>query len=331
MSESEAIQRLGQLSDLVSPMAVRIAATLRLPDHIAGGSTTAAALAECTGSNPGALSRLLRHLVAIDVLAQQGEHFALTELSEAMREGHGENRGPLTLDLRSAVGRIQLAAVGLLECIKTGGPAYPLVHGRGFWDDLAADPALGAGFDAFMGSGDLSPFVAAYDWSAVRHVVDVGGGNGNRLIHLMRACPDLRGTLVELPGPAERARSRFADAGLTERITVVARSFFEPLPAGADVYVLSAILHDWPDAEAGAILRRCAAAAGAKGRVLVVDQVMDSADDLAGMTGFDLFMLICCGGQERTLEEFRALGRDAGLRLRSVQNGYLMEFAPVPG
>lgn len=65
--------------------------------------------------------------------------------------------------------------------------------------------------------------------------------------------------------------------------------------------------------------------------MLVVDQVLDSAVDLAGMTGFDLFMLICCGGRERTLEEFRALGRDAGLTLQSVQNGYLMEFAPVPG
>ena len=331
MNEAEATQRLWQLSDMVSPMAVRVAATLRLPDLVADGATTAASLAERTGCDPSALRRLLRHLVAIDVLARQGDHFALTALSQAMREGHGQNRGPLTLDVHSAVGRIQLAAVGLLECIRTGGPAYPLVHGRSFWDDLALNPELGAGFDAFMGSGDESPFVAAYDWSAVRHVVDVGGGNGNRLIHLLHAFPSLKGTLVELPGPAQRAEERFGDAGLAGRLTVVSRSFFEALPVGADVYALSAILHDWPDVEAAAILRRCAEAVSPAGRVLVAEQVLDSGDDLAAMSGFDLFMLICCGGRERTLDEFRTLGREAGLSLQSVLPGPLMEFAPASG
>jgi hypothetical protein len=328
MNESEAIQRLGQLSDLVSPMAVRIAATLRLPDLVAAGATTAAVLAERTGSDPGALRRLLRHLVAIDVLVQQGEHFALTPLSEAMREGQAGNHGPLTLDVHSAMGRIQLAAVGLLECVRTGMPAYQLVHGRGFWDDLAADPALGAGFDAFMGSRDRSAFAEAYDWSAVGHVVDVGGGTGARLIALLRAHPSLRGTLVELPGPAERAAGRFVEVGLSERVVVVARSFFEPLPAGADVYVLSGILHDWPDPEATAILRRCGEAAGPSGRVLVLEQVLDDADDMAGITAFDLFMLIGCGGQERTLDEFRTLGSAAGLSLRSVSSG-MLEFVKL--
>lgn len=330
MNESDAIRRLGQLSDLVSPMAVRVAATLRLPDLVAGGATTTAALSERTGTDPGALHRLLRHLVAIDVLAQQGEHYSLTPLSEAMREGRGEDRGPLTLDVRSAVGRVQLAAVGLLDCVRTGVPAYQTVHGRGFWDDLAGDAALGAGFDAFMGVGDQSAFAAAYDWSGVGHVVDVGGGTGARLIALMGAHPLLRGTLVELPGPAGRAAGRFSEAGLDERVTVVARSFFEPLPAGADVYVLSAILHDWPDPEATAILRRCAEAAEPSGRVLVVEQVIDDADDMAGMTAFDLFMLICCGGRERTLDEFRALGSAAGLALRSVLEGPMLEFARLP-
>jgi hypothetical protein len=312
-------------------MAVRIAATLRLPDLVAGGATTTAALAERTGSDPGALRRLLRHLVAIHVLVQRGEHFALTPLSEAMREGQGENRGPLTLDVHSAVGRIQLAAVGLLDCLRTGVPAYQLVHGRGFWDDLAADPARGAGFDAFMGARDQSAFAAAYDWGTVRHVVDVGGGTGARLIALLRAHPSLRGTLVELPGPAERAVSRFAEAALSERVVVVARSFFEPLPTGADIYVLSGILHDWPDSEATAILRRCGEATGPSGRVLVVEQVLDDADDMAEMTAFDLFMLIACSGRERTLDEFRALGGTAGLSLRSVLEGPMLEFGKLPG
>lgn len=122
MSEAEATQRLWQLSDLVSPMAVRIAATLRLPDLIADGATTAAALAKRTGCDPSALSRLLRHLVAIDILARQGDHFALTALSQAMREGHGQNRGPLTLDIHSAVGESSLPPSG---CSSPSEPEAP--------------------------------------------------------------------------------------------------------------------------------------------------------------------------------------------------------------
>jgi SAM-dependent methyltransferase len=313
VGETSDFERLWQLADLVSPMAVRVAATLRVADHVAAGATTAVALAERTGTHPDALARLLRHLVAIDVLSRDGERFGLTGLGECLREG---NRGPLALDARSAIGRAHLAAVELLESVRTGRAAYPLVHGRGFWDDLAADPELGAGFDEFMGSGGHSDaFAAAYDWARAGHVVDVGGGSGAVLAALLRANPRLHGTLVDLPGPAGRARRRFAEAGLAGRTTVVAGSFFDPLPAGADAYLLSGVVHDWPDDEAAAILRRCAEAAGPTGRVLVVEAVLDSAGDLTGMTAFDLFMLVCCGGRERTLGELEALGRRAGLSL----------------
>lgn len=329
MNESAVLRRLWQLSDLVSPMAVRVAATLRVPDLVAGGATTTSMLAERTGTDPDSLGRLLRHLVAIEVLDQRGEHYALTPLSEAMREDRPESTGPLALDIRSAVGRIQLAAVGLLDCIRTGHPSYQLVHGRGFWDDLAADPALGAGFDAYMGGRETGGFATAYDWSAVGHVVDVGGGSGARLIALLRAHPWLRGTLVELPGPAARAAARLADAGLDERVTVLARSFFDALPAGADVYVLSRILHNWADPEAAAILRRCAEAARPSGRVLVLEDVLDHAEDVPEITAFDLFMLIAHRGRERTLDEFRALGGAVGLSLRSVLDGPMLEFTSL--
>src|SRR5262245_126658 len=165
------MERLWRLGDLVSPMAVRVAATLRLSDHIAAGAATLAVLAERTGSHPETLARLMRHLVAIGVYLQSGDGYSLTGIGEAMREGRTGNRGPLMLDLTSAVGRVHVAAVGLLESVRTGRPAYPLVHGREFWEDLSADAQLGAGFDAVMGSGaDPGAVVGLYDWTRVRHV-----------------------------------------------------------------------------------------------------------------------------------------------------------------
>ena len=139
----------------------------------------------------------------------------------------------------------------------------------------------------------------------------------------------MRGTLVDLPGPAQRARQKFEEEGLSARASVVTGSFFDTLPAGADVYWLSAIIHDWGDANAAAILRRCAEAAGRTGRVLVAEAVLKTTEDLAQMSAFDLFMLVGCGGRERTLEEFKALGSHAGLSLLRVMGSTwpsLLEF-----
>jgi 2,7-dihydroxy-5-methyl-1-naphthoate 7-O-methyltransferase len=328
-----AVDRLRQMGDLQTPMVLRTAATLRLADLIAAGVTTAGGMAERTGTDRDALARLLRHMATIGLLGADGDGWCLTELGEALRSTHPSGVAG-SLDANEVVGRIDLAHVRLLDAVRTGRAAYPLVHGRGFWEDLAADPALAARFDRHMSSGDVAPAVAAYDWSAVRHVVDVGGGSGRLLAGILEAAPHARGTLVELPGAAEAGRRRLAEAGLSGRAEVVAGTFFDPLPAGADVYVLANVLHDWGDAEAEAILRRCAEAAGIRGRVLVFQGVLDGVEDVDPGTGFDLFMLVCCGGRQRTLGEFEALGARADLRLTAASPvdlsfGHLMEFEPA--
>ena len=57
---------------------------------------------------------------------------------------------------------------------------------------------------------------------------------------------------------------------------MTAGSFFDPLPAGADAYLLVDILHDWDDEHAHRILARCAEAAHPTGRVLVIGTLADA-------------------------------------------------------
>src|SRR5205085_12294452 len=74
-------------ADLVTPMAIRVAATLRLADHIAAGTTTAPALAAAVRADPDALARLMAHLVSAGVLARTGtDGFGLAALGEAPRD-----------------------------------------------------------------------------------------------------------------------------------------------------------------------------------------------------------------------------------------------------
>lgn len=313
--------RLWEMADLFTPMALRVAATLRLADHVAAGADSVAALAERTGSDPDALGRLVDHLVSIGVLQRHDvDALSLTDLGGQLREGHPGN-GRAWLDIEGPVGRAELSALRLLETMRTGRPAYPLIYGRGFWEDLTELSGLGESFDALMASrlrSEMPGIVTGYDWGALSHVVDVGGGNGTLLAAILTVHPGLRGTLVELAGTAEAAGRTLAEAGLSERCEIVAASFFEPLPAGADAYLLSGVLHDWDDEDALQILRRCAAAAGTGGCVLVIEEGLVGAADSGLRTEMNLRMLAYTGGRERTLDDFEELAACAGLHVSAV-------------
>lgn len=310
---------LRALADLATPMAVRVAATLRIADQIADGKQTAAELAKTVNADVDALDRVLRHLTTAGVLHRDAAgRFTLTEIGGALRQDHPDgNRA--RLDIEGAVGRADLAFFQLLHSVRSGEPAFAAQFGRSFWEDLSASPALAESFDALMGVDvalEARAIDAAYDWASLGHVVDVGGGNGSLLIALLTEHPGLRGTVVDLPAAAEAAREAFAATGLAERAEAVAGSFFDPLPAGAGGYLLSAIIHNWDDQNARRILRRCAEAAGAEGRVFVVERTGPSGE--VTNTARDLRMLVYFAGKERGLAELAALAADSGLAVAAV-------------
>ncbi|HEV3225215.1 MAG TPA: methyltransferase [Acidimicrobiales bacterium] len=303
------------MSDLITPMAIRVAATLRIADHLTNGARTAPTIALATGADAGVLDRVLRHLVTVGVLVRDDEGaYDLTEQGELLRDDHPFGLRALW-DLDGALGRAEVSFVELLHSVRTGEPAFAAHFGRGFWDDLASDAARSAAFDAAMGK-DVTAWVPAildaYDWGGRRHLVDVGGGNGSLLASLLRAHPNLRGTVVDLPATAATARDTLVAARLVDRADAVAGNFFESLPAGADAYLLTAIVHDWPDEPARTILRRCGDAAGAAGRVFVIEKI--GHDGRTPNTAMDLRLLAYMGGRERDRPELTALAESAGLR-----------------
>lgn len=308
-------------ADLLTPMCIRVAATLRLADHLTAGLRTAEGLATVTSTDPDALGRVLRHLVTARVLTRSaGGEYGLTGLGERLREDHpdGVRRW---LDLDGAIGRADMCFVQLLHTVRTGEAAYPRQFGRPFWADLAADPGLAASFDGLMGArlvAGAPAIAAAYPWGELGHVADVGGGNGSMLIAILRAHLGLRGTVLDLPGPVARAQVAIADAGLTDRADARAADAFEELPAGFGGYVLSGVLHDWRDEDAARILRRCADAAGHTGAVLVIEEAVEDRADGTGDTIGDLTMLTYLLGRNRTLGQLRDLGSAAGLELGPV-------------
>ena len=318
-----AIGQLGQLTDLATPSAVRVLATLRVPDLIDKGVTELAAIADACDADRDALGRLLRYLVHQQLLTEPASDvFALTEIGRLLCEqGPAGQRAWLDLDGLGA--RMDLAYQGLLHSVRTGEPAYATVHGRTFWAELDAEPGYRRYFDELMMTQQhlTAPQVAdLYDWSGVTRVYDVGGGSGALLTQLLHSHPHLLGTLVDRPSAARAAADRIAAIGLADRAETVTGDFFGPLPTGGDVYVVSRALTDWNDRDATTILRRCAEAAGARGRVLIVE-VLPTEPYVPHLSPFDLQMLIVVGGRERGLADFEALAGRAGLAISQVVRG----------
>jgi hypothetical protein len=307
------------ISGIWVPQAIYAAAKLGLPDSLAEGPLQSEEVARAARTHPGATYRLLRALVVLGLVRQHGDgRFELTPLGSCLRSDAPDSvrswallwGGPM---MWTPWGR-------LADCVRTGDMAPRFLSGV---DDpfelMEAHPEDAAHFNRSMleltrGVAPLLP--AAYDFSRARLVVDVGGGFGALLSPLLHAHPQLRGLVFDLPRCADGARKLIADEGLEGRCAFEAGDFFEEVPAGADVYLLKSVIHDWDDERSGAILRRCREAMKPDSRLLVLEWIVPErvgAGDSA-IVGTDLNMLVMVGGRERTEVEYRALLVSAGLR-----------------
>jgi hypothetical protein len=281
----------------------------------------AASLAAACGADADALTRVLRQLVSKGVFEEPSPGcFALNEPAREFLEQGARD----SLELDGFGGRMAGAWPTLLSAVRTGRSAYHEAFGMPYWEDLDAHPAIAEQFDRLMGPGHGAPdpevLVNPADWEGVRTVVDVGGGTGMLLAAIQRARPGVRCILVDLPRTIARALPEV-------RENAVGQSFFDPLPPGADVYTIKNVLADWPDAEALALLTRCAEAARPNGRVVVLGGV--TPDDEADP---NLLMLVLVGGKSRTVAEFSDLAARAGLRVtatgRQPSGRFIVECRP---
>jgi hypothetical protein len=205
--------------------------------------------------------------------------------------------------------------------VRTGHAAFDRAHGQTFFAYLLEHPDAADNFNAAMtGFAEATRTAVAdsYDFSIFDTLVDVGGGHGALLAKVLESTPGLRGMLFDLPAVVEGARRELDARGLGDRCDFVAGDFFTAVPAGAEGYLLTGILHDWDDPRSLAILRSCRRAIRPDGRLLIGEQVIpDDPEPFFGKL-LDLEMLVLIGGRERTETEYRALLERAGFALQRV-------------
>ena len=132
---------------------------------------------------------------------------------------------------------------------------------------------------------------------------------------MLAAWPRANGVAFESEETLALAAKRFHAEGFEDRVSLSPGNFFEAVPPGADLYVLSLILHDWDDSECLRILRNCQAAMAPGSRLVIADMLLPEDPRTEPRASYaDIAMLTITGGRERTLAEFRALIEQAGLR-----------------
>ena len=314
---------------IIAAQAIHVAAKLRLADLLASGAKTAAELASQSGAHPVALERLLRALSTLEIFVPiSDDRFSNTPLSEMLRsdQPQSQREGALFLPARF----LWLPLGELYESVRTGDPAFQRVFGQSFFEYLGAHQADAEVFNRTMTQGiawTTPALLAAYDFSRFEQLVDVGGGEGALLGHILAATPRLQGVLFDLPYVVARA-SEILKSDVAARCKIVGGNFFDSVPEGADAYLLKGVIHDWPDDDAARILRNTRRAIRQNGTLLLIEGIVDSARPVGLM---ELLMLVI-GGRERTEGEFRSLLGATGFSLTRViptERSSLIECHPA--
>jgi hypothetical protein len=168
-------------------------------------------------------------------------------------------------------------------------------------------------FDAMMANipnDRHASLAAAYDFSGVDLIADIGGGNGATLRQILARYPKAHGLIYERD---DVIRALTAADLMDGRITAKGGSFFGGVPPGADIYLLVRVLHDWADLDCIRILRACRAAIGPKSLLLVCEQVLDAECADPAFYLIDTQMMAMFGhARERSVSDFHELFVCAG-------------------
>ncbi len=299
---------------------VCLAARLRIPDLLAQRAQTAEELAAVSSTHAPSLYRLLRTLASIGVFTENSEHrFELTPISELLRSDVPNSMRDFAVMMGEEW--IWQAWGELPYSVKTGGVAHDKVQGMGSFEFFQKNHEAGKVFNAAMTNFTRSIIPAVtevYDFSAITRLVDIAGGHGLLLAGILKAFPQLRGVLFDLPFVIEGAGRLLDEEGVSDRVELVQGSFFDSIPADADAYMMKHIIHDWDDESSIKILKNIRSAMTKTGKVLIIEMVVPEGNVPGPSKALDILMLVMEGGKERTEEGYRKLLEASGLKLTRI-------------
>jgi len=294
-----------------------------MPDAFEGKPQSAEAIATKCELRLDATYRLLRALSTIGILKQQEdspEIFELTEVGGFLTQSH-----PLSMAdkvLLEAGSEHVLMWTHLSEYLRTGEQAPSKIFGLdNYFDLFESRPGYVEIFSKAMScyTNDEIQMIQGMetlDFSGIETMVDIGGAFGVNLLAILDKYPQMKGVLYDLDTVVKSVKS-------TKQMDVVGGDFFTSVPKNHDAYFLKHILHDWNDEMCLKILGN------------IVDVMKPDAKIFIGEFGpvpgpnephlskfFDLHMMICLNGKERTMNEWENLLKRVNLKVAALHTSF---------
>jgi O-methyltransferase len=308
------------LSGFEVSQALYVVAELGIATALLHGTRRVEELAEIVGADADALERLIRLLVPPGVFRTNADEVGITELGRTLAAGQPDSMR----DVARYLMRTHYASFSsLLHTVRTGEVAATEHLGTPFFDWIDATSGLAELQNSAMaeftaaGRGDL---LDRLHFPAGDTIADVGGADGTVLAEILRRLPERRGIVFDTPGGVAAAAAKLSAAGLADRTATVGGSFFVSVP-NADVYLLSAVLHDWDDASVLRILNVIARTAASDAHLLLFELVVPEDDAPHAAKIIDLTMMAMLGGRERTESQWRRLLQEGGFIVDRITSG----------
>jgi hypothetical protein len=320
LSAPAAAQMHQLLSGFEVSQALYVVAELGVATALLSGPRHIEDLAASVGANTDALERLIRFLAPLGVFQTSGRDVEITALGSTLADGPADSMRGLA---RYLMQTHYAPFSSLLHTVRTGEVAATEYLGQPFFDWVDATPGLAELQNSAManfttgGRGDLLDRLQFPDGDTI---ADIGGADGTLLAEILPRLPDRRGIVFDTPSVVTAATAKLAATGLADRATAIGGNFFDSVPI-ADIYLLSAVLHDWDDASLIRILNTIGRAARPTSSLLLLELVVPE-DDMPHTAKFiDFTMMAMLGGRERTESQWRRLLSEGGFNLHRITAG----------
>jgi len=297
---------------------IYIVSRLCIADILSEGPKTIEEIAEAANSNCNFLYRIMRILASIGIFSEiEYKKFCLTPMAELLRKGKTGSIYSLTFhsDWNDK------AWSYLFESVKTGKTAFELAYGTPLFNWLEKNKEAAKLLNeanAIRARGIHAAIFDTYDFSKFTEIIDVGGGKGSLLMEILKQNLDAKGMIAELSFILPDVNAEIKDMGMQDRCRAMECNFFKKVPSGADLYILSNILHDWPEEQCKIILKNCYNAMTLKSKLLVIEMIIPSGNKFSISKLLDMEMLVITGGAERTEKEFVKLFNLSGFKISQI-------------
>jgi predicted O-methyltransferase YrrM len=316
------------LSGFYVAQTIYATAKLGLADHLNDSAKSCEMLASEMDVDVNNLIYLMRLLTKLGIVtvAKNG-NYKLTALGSYLRANTPNSLRGTILTL---AGMAAPAWGNLPYSIRTGKAAFDNTFHMSLYEYLDQNAEANTYFNQSMEETTrkwIIPTLDMCDLSKVKTVVDIGGNTGMLSAMILHEHPNLQSILFDQEYVVSDAGKLLESAGVADRCQIIGGDFFESVPAGGDLYIISRVLLNWDDDQALKILKNCRAAMAPSAKLLIIDFVLPNKGTNTFLLLGTLNSLVLSGRLMRTEDEYYELLYKADFQSpRLIKTGGMLHF-----